>query len=452
MPRLEPVIWTKGSFLTPQHLQWNDRFLESSLSFQLEALTFRPWGFLRLGINHALLSTGTFALTQASGLLPDGLAFDMPNADTLPPPKPLSHAFGQDQTSLDIFLAVPEYREFGINVSTTRRKLDARFRSEIELIRDENTGLGEKPVEVAQKNFRLLTDGETREGTTNLRLARVVKTQAGSYATDARFVPPLLDLAASEYLMMVARRLVELLSARSSALSGLRRQRNQTLADFSAADIANFWLLYTINSWLPIFRHFYEKRRGHPELLWSAMLSMAGSLTTFSTTLHPRNLPVYDHDELGPTFTELDEKLRFLLETGVPRNVISLPLKLVQAAIYATPLADDKLFANTRMYLAISAETTEGDVIAKVPALVKICSASRIEQLVQLALPGVPLSHVSSPPAVIPIKLNYQYFSLAQSGPVWDTIVRGRNLSAYVPSDLPDPQLELVIVLPESKS
>ena len=50
MKQLEPVIWTKGTFLSPQHLQIQDRFLENYLRFQLEALSFRPWGFQRLQI------------------------------------------------------------------------------------------------------------------------------------------------------------------------------------------------------------------------------------------------------------------------------------------------------------------------------------------------------------------------------------------------------------------
>ncbi len=48
------------------------------------------------------------------------------------------------------------------------------------------------------------------------------------------------------------------------------------------------------------------------------MLTLAGSLTAFSTKLQPRDLPVYDHDNLGFCFTDLDEKLRLLLETVVP--------------------------------------------------------------------------------------------------------------------------------------
>jgi type VI secretion system protein ImpJ len=336
-----------------------------------------------------------------------------------------------------------------LNVSVARQNADTRYLAEVALVRDENSGLSEKPIQIAQKNFRLLVEGESRQGVTALRIARVNRTPAGNLHLDQRFVPPLLDISASDYLVSICRRLVEILSAKSSLLAGLRRQKNQSLADFTASDIANFWLLYTVNTHFPLFRHIFETCKGHPEQLFAVMLSIAGALTTFSLKVHPRDLPTYDHEDLQTCFTDLDEKLRFLLETVVPSNFVSLPLKLVQTYIYATAISDDKYLRNTRMYLAINAEMNEGDLIGKTPTLIKVCSATHIEHLVRQALPGMPLTHVPRPPSSIPIKLNYQYFSLNQSGVAWDAVVRARNLAAYVPGDIPNPEMELVILLPQ---
>ncbi len=208
-------------------------------------------------------------------------------------------------------------------------------------------------MQVARKNFRLLTEGEALDGYSTLRVARIIRTVTGLFQLDPRFVPPLLDFNASDYLVAIARRIVEILSARSSSIAAMRRQKNQTLADFTVADIANFWLLYTINTAFPTFRHLFETRGGHPEALYAAMLSLAGALTTFSTNIHPREFAPYDHDELGACFSELDEKLRLLLETVVPSNFVSLPLKLTQPFIYATAIDNDKYLQNTKMYIAI---------------------------------------------------------------------------------------------------
>jgi type VI secretion system protein ImpJ len=79
---------------------------------------------------------------------------------------------------------------------------------------------------------------------------------------------------------------------------------------------------------------------------------------------------------------------------------------------------------------------------------VKVCSASHIDHLLTYALPGVELTYLPSPPNSIPVKLKYSYFSLSQTGPAWEAVRRARNFAAYVPGDLPNPQLELLIVLP----
>src|SRR5215469_15546928 len=117
MKRLQPVIWTKGTLLNPQHLQAQDRFLESNLEFQLDALSFRPWGFSRLRLEQEALSNGLITIGEAAGIFPDGLLFDFPGSDVRPTSRATADAFDADQKSLDIFLAVPDYREQGINVS-----------------------------------------------------------------------------------------------------------------------------------------------------------------------------------------------------------------------------------------------------------------------------------------------------------------------------------------------
>jgi type VI secretion system protein ImpJ len=450
MPRLQPVIWSKGTSLTQQHLQVQDQFLESSQHFRLNALQFLPWGFHALQVDRESLAAGTFQLTSASGIFPDGLLFDIPRSDSVPPPKLLTDCFQADQNELDVYFAIPPWRDGGLNVAAPKVGADTRYTPQVTMLRDENTGLAEKPVVIARKNFRFLVQSEVQQGTIAMRVARVKRSEAGVCTLDPTFVPPLLDFHVSDYLLTIARRLSEILFARSTQLSGTRRQKNLSLAEFSASDIADFWLLYTVNSFAPLINHLFEAGIRHPERLFEAMSALAGSLTTFSTTLHPRDLPSYDHDNLSLCFTNLDEKLRALLETTVPTNCVSLPLKLVRPSIYATDLADDRYFKSRQMYLAVSAEVSQSDIIDRTPSLVKVCSASHIDHLMTYALPGVELTYVATPPNAIPVKLRYNYFALSQTGPAWEAVRRARNFAAYVPGELPNPQLELLILLPQS--
>lgn len=449
MLRLQPVIWSKGTSLTQQHLQMQDQVIESSLQFRLNALQFRPWGFHSLQVDREALASGTFLITQASGIFPDGLLFDIPGSDPSPAPKALAECFDADQQELDLYLAIPPTRDGGVNVAAPRMGADTRYTPQVTMLRDENTGLSEKPVLIARKNFRFVTQSELQQGSVAMRVARVRRSAAGVCSLDPSFVPPLLDFHASDYLVTIARQLSETLYARSTALSGGRRQRNQSLAEFSASDIADFWLLYTVNSFAPLINHLYDDGTRHPERLFAVMAELAGALTTFSTTLHPRDIPIYDHDNLSLCFTNLNEKLRILLETTVPTNCVALPLKLVRPSIYATDLTDDNYLKSTQMYLAVNADVSQSEIIEKTPSLVKVCSNTHIDHLLTYALPGVELTHVPVPPNSIPVKLRYNYFTLSQTGPAWEAVKRSRNFAAYVPGELPNPQLELLIVLPQ---
>jgi type VI secretion system protein ImpJ len=447
LKQLQQVVWSKGTFLTPQHLQLQDRFVDDNLQFQLEAVSYRFWGFAGLRIDEAKLVQGEFVLSEASGVTPDGLLFDFPLSDAAPASRSIGQYFSEQNKTLGVYLAVPEWKDAGVNVSS-QPGTKTRFHSEVRMIRDENSGLLEKPIQLARKNLRLLLEGENLEGNTVMQVAVAEKKADGTHRLSPSFVPPMIDIHGSSVLVGIVRSLVETLSARSSLLAGTRRQKNQSLADFTASDVANFWLLYTINSNLPVFRHLFHRTRVHPEQLYTAMLSLAGALTTFSTTIHTRDLPDYKHDDLGTCFLNLEQKLRILLETVVPTNFVALPLKMVRPSIYATAIDDDKYLRNTRLYLAVSAEMKDAELIAKVPQLMKVAGAGQLEDIVRRAMAGLKLMPVAAPPPEIPVKLKYKYFSLDATGAVYEGIQRARNLGVYAPAEFPGVQLELIVLMP----
>ena len=451
MPKLQPVVWSKGVFLSPQHLQSQDRYMEDLLRFQIGAVQYKGWGFSSLQVDGVALAEGALSLIRASGVFPDNLAFDIPDADVAPLARPIEECFTDGRERCLFYLAVPERRASGINVSMARDGVNARFFSEQSLLRDENSStLTERPVALARKNLRILAEGENSAGSVLLPLLAIEKTEGGLYRPDPKYVPPVLDIHASPALTGIAKGLVELLVARSSQLAGARRQRNDSLADFSAADVANFWLLYTMNTEVPAFRHMLDAERVHPEMLFRAMLRLAGSLMTFSTKYDVRDLPRYDHEKPGEVFGLLDALLRELLETVVPSNFIALPLKPLRPSIYGTAIDKDSYFQNSRMYLAVAADMREPDLIQRFPVLAKVSSATHIENYIRQALPGVRMLHVPVPPRAIPVKLNYQYYSLEQAGDVWQALVRARNFAVYVSDEVRNPQMELIILLAAS--
>lgn len=447
MRQLQPVIWSKGTFLSPQHLQAQERFVEDSARFYLDSLNARSWGFRELQIDSKALAEGRIAVTTAAGIFPDALPLDIPASELPPPARDLEECFRDGRASCVFYLTVPEYLSGGMNVSLGRGQVSTRFLAQMLLVRDENTGSSEKPIQVARKNLQILAEGESREGAVALPFARILRTEAGMFQIDPVFIPPLIDVHAHVTLKRILGSMIELLVARSSQLSGARRQKNQSLADFSASDVANFWLLYTINSHLPLLRHMLESANIAPELLFNEFGDLAGALTAFSSRITPRDLPVYNHDKLGECFGEMDRMIRQMLETVVPSNFVALPLKQVRDTIYATSIDKDAYFENSRFYLAISADVRDADLIDRTYKLAKACSVTQLETLIRNALPGLRMMHVPTPPRAIPVKLRHQYFAIEASGPVWESVQRARNFAVYAPAEILNPQMELIILL-----
>ena len=202
-------------------------------------------------------------------------------------------------------------------------------------------------MQLARKNFRLLVEGEPKGAASTLPVARVLRISGDSFQLDPKFAPPLLDFAANDFILAIARRLIEISrprAARSPACGGkkTRTWRNSPppISPISGCSTPSTCTSRTCGT-------CSRPSTGIPEELFRLMLSLASTLTTFSLRLQPRDLPVYDHENLGACFGELDEKLRDLLETVIPSNFVSLPLKLIRPSIYAASIFEDRFLENT---------------------------------------------------------------------------------------------------------
>src|SRR5262245_36051813 len=140
MKLFQPVVWSKGTFLTPQHLQAQDRFIENQLRFSIDALNFRAWGFGQLSIDQQALATGDIAVVSATGIFQDGLLFDIPDSDAPPEPRPIGSLFESGQQTMDVFLSIPHFVDHGMNVSSQQRPAATRYTADVAMFRDENTG------------------------------------------------------------------------------------------------------------------------------------------------------------------------------------------------------------------------------------------------------------------------------------------------------------------------
>jgi len=445
---LQKVMWSEGMFLTPHHFQQWDRHYEHLLQVRLRSVQALDWGVWDLKINEDGVANGQLALTKCAAAMPDGLAIDIPDLDPLPETRPIEPYFDAKKDRLGVYLGAPVVRP-GIaacaaDVPPGGRPV--RYKRKFVNVADDNTGANERELSAARKDLRLLFEGEPLDDFITLKIAELERSATGTFSLRASYVPPCLYVGASAFLMTVLRRIVEILSTRSSDLSKQRRQRTEGLIQFTMSEAANFWLLHTVNHYIPPLLHFYDQQAVHPQLVYMELIQMAGELYTFSAEGHPKDLPKYAHNDLSATFAGIEEKLRLLLETVVPTKCIPIALQRVRESLFTARVPDEELLKNARFYLAVMADVPDEKISREVPIHAKISSVDRVERLIAAALRGIAIKHLASPPAEIPVQPGRTYFEFDKRGEHWDAIASSRAMSIYVPPSFTGLKLELMAV------
>lgn len=449
MKQLSKVVWSEGMHLEPHHFQVQSRFFEEITHFGITKLWFEPYGLVGLELDAEALRNGTVCLVHARGIFPDGLAFNMPESDPLPAPRGIADLFPPTRESLTVLLAIPPLRLGAPNVALTDQDLNGsrRLIAEPDLIPDENTGLDEKSLKVGRKNIQIVLDTENAADLQTLPIARIRRDGSGNYVYDESFIPPCTQISASPTLMLLARRLIEVLQEKATTMTLDSRSKGKFQSGFSAQEIGQFWFLHAINSALGPLRHIFMSKRGHPEELFLELIRLGGALCTFSLDSQPRNLPLYNHMALDVCFAEVEKHIHDHLELLAPSNCLFIPLQPVANYFWEGAITDQRCLDRARWMISVHADLGDADLINRTLQLVKICSAQFVPQLVKRALPGMALAHVPVPPSAVARRVESQYFSIGRAGPCWDHIVQTRRVGIYIPGDIPNPEIELIVIL-----
>jgi len=450
MSKYRKIVWNEGMLLTPHHFQQWDNYYEELLNSRARTLLPFEYGVMDLQINREAIANGNFQITNCHAVLPDGLMINLPDAEAVPELRPIGNHFSPEAEKLGVHLAIPAKKIGEANFQSNGAKANGnlRFLQEGALVKDETSGTNEQPLALAKSNLRIIFDDELRDGFTSIKIAELERTPTGQLKISDEFIPPVLQVSASLWLVNMLRELVEILNTKSGSLGEQRRQRNASLADFTTSEVAIFWLLHTINSSIPTISHYFRSPLLHPEKLYLEMAQLVGKLMTFSTEYYPKDIVKYEHNDLYFTFSNLSAQLRELLETVIPSRCVPIPLEKMRDTLYVGRIEDARLLKDAGFYLAVRSPMPESKLIDGVPRVVKIASRDVIDSVIGSALPGVVLTHANPPPAPIPARVGFRYFMLDAIGPYWNGIKGSKVIAVYVPDEIPDETLELYAVKP----
>lgn len=425
-------------FLNPQHFQQQERYFERFVDSKCAAFGSYGWGIHHLEFDEQLLKLGKISLVKASGVMPDGTPFNIPDVDAPPPVLEISE--GVHETV--VMLGVPVRRPGAVDVLPEDSKSGlARYYSTEQSIRDVTSeGSDTLAIDVGKLRMRLLLESEDLSGYACIGLLRIKESREDkNILLDENFIPTCLDCAAVPRLKSFLAELVGLLHHRGESIAGrlADTQRGGT------AEIADYMMLQLINRLEPLVRHLASLKGLHPLSVFTEMVQMVGEFSTFvSKEKRPPQLPQYLHDDLQTTFTPIMVSLRQILSMVYEQTAISMALVEKKYGIRVADINDRSLLTTSVFVLAVRADVADDVVRSRLPAQIKIGPVERIRQLVNAAMPGIQIKPLPVAPRQIPFRSGYTYFELDRKGEFWKELSRSGGIAMHVGGEFPGLELE----------
>ncbi|WDE13875.1 type VI secretion system baseplate subunit TssK [Thalassomonas haliotis] len=437
MSDFNPVAWTEGMFLRPQHMQQQERYLQ----FQHASINTRinpfAWGIFNLEIDSALLSLGQFRLDNIECVFQDNTLALLPEQSPLP--EAISIPPGtSDQV---IYLVVPVNKSSGLNISCAEDKLITRYNYTDHHIVDTSVGSDAMEVlQVAKLNCQLKLQSEDRAGYLSIAVARISDvSEEGAIRLDKKFIPSCMVLDHMPALANLTREILGMIHQRADAIAARLSQ-----AQGSSSSIADFLMLQLLNKYQPLFEHYASATGLHPELLYTCLLAFAGELSTFSSAdKRIAKLPRYQHDNLTYIFSNLMVIINQGLSSVLEQTAIELPLEKSKFGVYLAVLNDKDLLKRAEFILAVKASLPHEEIRNRLPGQIKIGAVETIRDLVNNQLPGIGITSLPVAPRQVPYHAGYHYFQLDKSNSHWLKLASSGGIALHLSGNYPELALEL---------
>ncbi len=438
------VVWSQGMFLQPHHFQQEARYVARLVDARARCMSPHAWGLAELVLDDTLLALGQVGIARASGVLPDGTPFAIPQLDA--PPAPL--AIAADLRGELVYLALPLSREgvSEVDFGDANSQETCRLEAVEESVRD-NTSASEEPasIQTGRLKLRLIRARDLTEAHAVIGIAEVIERRSDAQVMLERsYIPPEVVLDATDSLASSTRLLHGLLSQRSQALAGRMGQLSS-----GVSELADFMMLQVLNRAEPLFRQHAVAPSAHPFDLFIDCLQLAGELSSFaSAARRPAEFPAYRHDDLRGCFSPVINALRTMLSVVLEQNAIQIELVDRSHGVRTAVVPDLELVRSGVFVIAVNAQVPPEQLRQRFVAQTKVGPVDRIRDLVNLQLPGIGLQGLPVAPRQLPYHAGYFYFELERGGDLWRQFEKNGSLAMHIAGDFPGLDLELWAIRP----
>ena len=431
------VGWTEGLFLRPQHFQQQDRYHENNLNARVSLITPYPWGISALEIDHDLAQQGKFAVRRCAGVMPDGMAFDIPDHAPLPEPLELSEKVANSVIGLSVPAIAKNSREIDFQDADS----GSRYWRSNEPVIDASAGSrSEEEIDVAHPRLVYEVLDGMKSGSTQIGLARVVEIQDKTIVYDGRYLPPALTTHSHTGFNGLLDRVIGWIETKLEELS--RYAADPTSG--GGLQYADYFMLQVLNREGPgsapharlAVRASRADVRATPEAGGRACdICHAGAAGAQLRSLRSRR----SCDDLSPGDMR---DLQSALSARMERRAIRLELIERGTNAFVSPIRDRALFQHATFILEVSAGQSLEIIQNSFPSLFKLGPSTKMQEIVHAQLPGIPLIYTATPPRQIRALSENVYFRLDKNTPLWAEFSQAPAVGLHFSGDWPDLKIE----------
>ena len=431
-------LWLEGMFLRPQHLQQHDRWFESTLEQRVQDLQPYSWGLRELEIDADALQIGQFQISAVELVLPDGTTFSTTRSGAISSARQVT----VDDQGKRVYLALP-LKSFGqVELGESEQEIRRYSRRTSEVRNTNEADKAQAAIAVGALTGKLVLEGESLDETVHIPIAEIetVSTQ-GEIKLSTSFIPPVLHAAASPHLISLIDQVRSLLRKRGDMLASNTSGQGES----TRSGIMDMMALSITNQYEVLFDHIATSGRHSPELVYREFISLIGSFAAFGAdNRRPPELPAYDHLDLRLTFQKLVAILDGLLSFVVEQNAINIPLSKRDYGVWLGETTNKMIYSEARKFVLIAHANVSLEVLrTQMPIHIKIGPVEKIRELVNLQLPGVPISPMSVAPRQLPYIQNAVYFAVDVDNELWPQLQSSAAFALHLSGDYPGLGLEL---------
>ncbi|MDC5822276.1 type VI secretion system baseplate subunit TssK [Vibrio europaeus] len=432
------VVWSEGMFLSPQHFQQQERYVENFTREFAGQVSPKCFGVTHLELDRSMLNIGKVSVRRAKGIFPDGTPFVVEQALVVDVPKNTHHK--------KVYLALPVTRPGAVDVGEDAR---LRHRALEHPVYDTSREQSDPAaLELAILNLQLKLEGDELEDFVLLAIAEISEHKSeGAVVLNQAFVPQCLHFGVSTYLSDCIADVFAQVQYRSRAIHA-RLQAEANSKSYQSLMRDYLWL-QVLGSWMPKLEQWHLDPTLLTRHLYLECVSMAGQMQGLEGKM-PKSFPAWNPDDLYAVFSTVFSELLVLLREVQIDNVSTLVWDkqlFVSRRLLRTIVDDRSLYHEGRFIMVVSSSIGATRLGEEFPRAAKLAGNSDIAGLVRNALSGIPLRHLPYAPSELKSLNDAAYFEVDTKSDLWQSLVkRDEAIALHIDERIDDIRVDFHVI------